>query len=73
MTELSDYKRIVEKPHIDQLRSTIAALHEVIERQRVALGEIADAPYTMVNDSESLRHSIKSMQAIARTAYLGRV
>ncbi len=39
-----------------------------IERLRAALLNIEDAPYTMVNDSDSLRHTIRGMQAMARAA-----
>lgn len=37
-------------------------------RLRQALRDIEEMPFSMVNDSESLRHSIKTMQTIARTA-----
>lgn len=44
--------------------------HEVayVRRLENALREIDAVPISMVNDSESLRHSIKLMQAIARAA-----
>jgi hypothetical protein len=33
-----------------------------------ALRLIEDMPYTMMNDSESLRHTIRAMQFVARSA-----
>lgn len=36
-----------------------------IEELRAALQEIADMPFSMVNDSESLRHSLRTIQQIA--------
>jgi hypothetical protein len=33
-----------------------------------ALNEIDEMPFSMVNDSESLRHTIKTIQAMARAA-----
>jgi hypothetical protein len=39
-----------------------------VNQLRAALELIEATPYSMVNDSESLRHTIKSIQHIARTA-----
>jgi hypothetical protein len=35
---------------------------------RVALEEVRDTPFSMVNDSDSLRHTIRTIQAIANQA-----
>lgn len=37
-----------------------------IEVLRASLTEIADMPFSMVNDADSLRHTIRVMQGIAR-------
>lgn len=39
-----------------------------IDALRSALQEIADTPFSMVNDSESLRHSLRTVQQIALKA-----
>jgi len=39
-----------------------------IARLKTALAEIRDTPFSMVNDSESLRHSCRVMQHIATEA-----
>ena len=39
-----------------------------IKRLSAALADVRDMPVSMVNDSESLRHSIRVMQNIARGA-----
>lgn len=42
MTELSDYRRMVEKPHLEKLARTIQAQHDKIERLTAALSWIED-------------------------------
>lgn len=46
----------------------VGALRVENDRLRAALQEVMDAPCSMVNDSESLRHTIKGMQHTAREA-----
>lgn len=43
-----------------------------IERLRAALGFISATPYSMVNDSESLRHSCRLMCKAAGDALAGK-
>lgn len=49
-------------------RQRAEELYALLTRARQALCEIESAPYSAVNDSESLRHSIKYMQNVARVA-----
>ena len=46
----------------------VSDLKECVESARSALREIDAMPCSMVNDSESLRHTIKTIQSIARKA-----
>lgn len=48
--------------------AVIDHLSAKIECLRAALQEIADMPFSMVNDSESLRHSLRTIQQIALKA-----
>lgn len=52
----------------ESLSDVILQLQKLRLRERRALTQISDMPVSMVNDSESLRHSIKTMQSIARSA-----
>lgn len=40
MTELSDYQRMVEKPHLERLRQIIRNQADVITRMGLALAEV---------------------------------
>ncbi len=51
-------------PFMDQERE--------IDALRSALQKIADMPLSMVNDSESLRHSLRTVQQIALKALAAR-
>jgi len=46
----------------------LAALKSRIQELEAALEVIEGAPFSMVNDSESLRHTIRGLQAAARAA-----
>lgn len=63
---------IVTKP--DRLREEAHRIARALNREAAhddlvkALEEIESTPFSMVNDSESLRHSLRLLQQIARTA-----
>lgn len=53
---------------VDFLDDEIGRLDAENKRLRRALEQIRDAPFSMVNDSESLRHSIRAIQNTADQA-----
>lgn len=48
---------------------SVHALVQENKRLRTALEQVRDMPFSMVNDSESLRHTIKVMQHLATKAF----
>jgi len=56
------------KDRMAEQRGTIRDLTTALENRNGALAQIADMPFTMVNDADSLRHMIKTMQNIAMVA-----
>lgn len=51
----------------DDVRKLAVRFGEVM-RLTAALKQIEEMPFTMVNDSESLRHTIRTLQGIAHEA-----
>lgn len=54
--------------HYPEAREYVGSLVERAVKAETALQEIEAMPFSMTNDSESLRHTIKQMQQIARAA-----
>lgn len=63
---LARYVNEVEKLQVDA--GELVVTQYELAAARTALREIDETPYMLTNDSESLRHTIKSIQATARRA-----
>lgn len=61
MTELSDYKRLVEKPHVEQLRRTIDAIRSERDMLSDVIADIAKE-LGCDNDNEAILTAIASLK-----------
>lgn len=64
MTELSDYKRLVEKPHIEQLRRTIDRITAERDAARKALELIEKIDRFWTRGGE---HDLNGMEVLERS------
>jgi hypothetical protein len=62
------YEEIIGKKTYREAAEAISSLKGHVQVLTTALEVIEGAPFSMVNDSESLRHTIKGLQATARFA-----